>query len=390
MNNKIFTTILMIMGFAGFAQDPVTKMEADVNNSASVYVFLEWPANASATNVQLNVSSIIVLYSEPAGGVTKTDLSGATFTTSTALTRAQISVGVSNPDSLALQEYILTNTPQFGSATVAGTRDTLFKLTFANLNTGRVARMLQTSGASGAGKNNGIGTLDNAITQASIIPQLEYRPNGTVSSSPYTAINLAQSSSTLPLPVELLYLTADWQGEDAVVEWETASELNNSHFDVERSFDGSGFEYIGTVGSQATGGNSNQRLVYTYTDLGAKARTMKNVFYRLIQTDFDGASEVFGPALLRVNRTTETSIALFPVPAQNQVTVQTIGLDEGVNYTLRVIGNLGNTVQESTFLSGRSYNKTILDISSLPSGVYRVTVEGGNLQGEVEKFIKID
>jgi hypothetical protein len=41
--------------------------------------------------------------------------------------------------------------------------------------------------------------------------------------------------------------------EDAVVEWETASELNNSHFDVERSFDGSGFEYIGTVGSQATG-----------------------------------------------------------------------------------------------------------------------------------------
>jgi hypothetical protein len=195
---------------------------------------------------------------------------------------------------------------------------------------------------------------------------------------------------TSPLPVDLLSFSADWQGSNAVITWETASELNSSHFDVKRSFDGSGFEYIGTVGSQATGGNSNQRLVYTYTDLGAKARTMKNVFYRLIQTDFDGASEVFGPALLRVNRTTETSIALFPVPAQNEVTVQTIGLDEGVNYTLRVIGNLGNTVQESTFLSGRSYNKTILDISSLPSGVYRVTVEGGNLQGEVEKFIKID
>ena len=232
------------------------------------------------------------------------------------------------------------------------------------------------------------GTIDYRVVAASSASDAAAAITGT--SFTNGEVEDYQRIYTSPLPVDLLSFSADWQGSNAVITWETASELNSSHFDVERSFDGSGFEYIGTVGSKATGGNSNARLVYTYTDLGVKARTTKNVYYRLIQTDFDGASEVFGPAPLRVNRTTETSIALFPVPAQNEVTVQTTGLDEGVNYTLRVIGNLGNTVQESTFLSGRSYNKTILDISSLPSGVYRVTVEGGNLQGEVEKFIKID
>ena len=380
---KITSTLaLLFVAYAALAQQPVAKMMADPTNSARVIVYLEWPANAAATSVDLsNTCQLGIFYSEPAGSPTVSSVNGS-WTETVVYTQSTITGAVSNPDSLRYVDMrIGAGIVNLGSATAAGTADTLFKLTFPNLLTGRVVRMLEAT--------NGVGVagLDNTVTSGGSVPTVTYRPN---SSTSFTDPDISQSSSTLPLPVELLYLTADWQGEDAVVEWETASELNNSHFDVERSFDGSGFEYIGTVGSKATGGNSNQRLVYTYTDLGAKARTMKNVFYRLIQTDFDGASEVFGPALLRVNRTTETSIALFPVPAQNQVTVQTIGLDEGVNYTLRVIGNLGNTVQESTFLSGRSYNKTILDISSLPSGVYRVTVEGGNLQGEVEKFIKID
>ncbi len=199
-----------------------------------------------------------------------------------------------------------------------------------------------------------------------------------------------QRTYTGALPVELLSFSADWEGSNAAITWETATELNNSHFDVERSLDGSSFEYIGTVSSQAERGNSNALLVYTYTDLGVKTRTAKNVYYRLIQRDFDGASEVFGPARLGVDRTAETSIALFPVPAQDEVTVQARDLEEGVNYTLRVIDNLGNTVHESIFIAGRSHNNTVLDISRLPNGVYWVAIEGGNLSGEVEKFVKID
>jgi hypothetical protein len=215
-----------------------------------------------------------------------------------------------------------------------------------------------------------------------------FDPDGAGGAGTYTGLNVEGVGSTQPLPVELLYLTADWQGEDAVVEWETASELNNSHFDVERSFDGSGFEYIGTVGSKATGGNSNARLVYTYTDLGVKSRTTKNVYYRLVQTDFDGASEVFRPARLGVNRTTETSIALFPVPASDFVTVQTKSLEEGENYVLNVVDNFGRTVQKTSFIAGRSYNNTILDISKLPSAVYWVQIVGDDLTMDTQKLIK--
>ena len=388
---KLYTLLLtVVISTVCYAQIPIYKLVPNGTTPGAFTVFVEY--TAAGSNVRILQGRTTFLYNVNAGTPTITSVQptsgysvAQTFTQAQINTAATCGGGVGNPNNPNGYSYFdVTN----GASTItslgavsSGDVDTLFRLQFPTTVSSDSVRLL--NGINGTGGN----TFDNCLTGTiGLQSTWEYHMNG--GTPTVTAID--QTSSTLPLPVELLYLTADWQGEDAVVEWETASELNNSHFDVERSFDGSGFEYIGTVGSQATGGNSNQRLVYTYTDLGAKARTMKNVFYRLIQTDFDGASEVFGPALLRVNRTTETSIALFPVPAQNQVTVQTIGLDEGVNYTLRVIGNLGNTVQESTFLSGRSYNKTILDISSLPSGVYRVTVEGGNLQGEVEKFIKID
>jgi uncharacterized protein (DUF1501 family) len=50
-----------------------------------------------------------------------------------------------------------------------------------------------------------------------------------------------------PLPVELLYFTAKTIGSQSVLEWKTASEFNNSHFDIERSTDAIQFKKIGEV-----------------------------------------------------------------------------------------------------------------------------------------------
>src|SRR5690606_29273558 len=81
----------------------------------------------------------------------------------------------------------------------------------------------------------------------------------------------------LALPIELLRFDAIPGESDVKLEWETATELNNSHFEVERSADGRNFQQIGTVGGHGT---TSQVIAYEFTDnspLSGKS------FYRLKQ-----------------------------------------------------------------------------------------------------------
>ncbi|MCC3156475.1 hypothetical protein LJ737_04455 [Hymenobacter sp. 15J16-1T3B] len=60
------------------------------------------------------------------------------------------------------------------------------------------------------------------------------------------------NGGTMPLPVELTSFTAGRQGDDALLHWTTAQELNNDHFEVEASADGQTFRPVGRVAGQAT------------------------------------------------------------------------------------------------------------------------------------------
>ena len=73
----------------------------------------------------------------------------------------------------------------------------------------------------------------------------------------------------------------------AQLNWMTASEINNSHFEIERSYDGRDFEMIDHVSGN---GNSQHQIDYSYTDASV-SKLENTVFYRLKQVDFDGTSE---------------------------------------------------------------------------------------------------
>ena len=117
----------------------------------------------------------------------------------------------------------------------------------------------------------------------------------------YTLGTLDNSNS--PLPVELTDFTAQWQGEDARLEWTTASELNNSHFEVQRSRDGDQWKVLDEVEGHGT---TTQAQRYGYVDaLAREAATEGRLFYRLEQFDFDGTSAYSPVVLLRSGRTEE-------------------------------------------------------------------------------------
>lgn len=126
--------------------------------------------------------------------------------------------------------------------------------------------------------NNG-----NATTQ-SVNP-----PTATVGTFPYIVRDnngcLKDSFSvtvTLPLPVSLLRFDAIINNKSVLLQWTTTQELNNHHYNIEKSTDGIVFTPLAQIPAAINGQLAN---TYLYTD-SAPADGFN--FYRLIQTDKDG------------------------------------------------------------------------------------------------------
>lgn len=101
-----------------------------------------------------------------------------------------------------------------------------------------------------------------------------------------------------PLPVELTSFTAVTKGNNILLNWQTATEINNYGFEVERTLTrpspdvgeggeaGRGWEKIGFVNGN---GNSNSPKQYSFTDNNPIGGSKFN--YRLKQIDNDGQFE---------------------------------------------------------------------------------------------------
>ena len=99
----------------------------------------------------------------------------------------------------------------------------------------------------------------------------------------YSLSDIETGNTTLP--VALTTFTAKANNTGSVnISWTTASEKNNSHFEVTRSADGVSFNKLAEV---AGSGNTNTAQHYNYTD--AKPASGNN-YYRLKQVDHDGKS----------------------------------------------------------------------------------------------------
>ena len=172
-----------------------------------------------------------------------------------------------------------------------------------------------------------------------------------------------------PLPVQHTAFTAQAEGRAARLSWRTATELNNDHFDLERSRDGRTFNKVGEVKGA---GSSSTAHEYAFIDANAAEATGGHVYYRLRQVDVNGASE-FSPI-----RTLEFGIGaggaggflLFPNPAQQRVSLQ---LSLASAATVRVTDLAGRIVLRQSIEANAP--QPALDLSTLPTGVYVVQVE---------------
>jgi hypothetical protein len=88
-----------------------------------------------------------------------------------------------------------------------------------------------------------------------------------------------------PLPVELTSFTAKAFVGKVQLDWTTATEINNSGFEIERSFDGNTFSAVGFVRGNGT---TTEPRSYSFTD-DIQVNGIQTIYYRLKQVDFNGS-----------------------------------------------------------------------------------------------------
>jgi len=194
----------------------------------------------------------------------------------------------------------------------------------------------------------------------------------------YFVINRSPCPNMTPLPIELLSFTAKRNDLVIDVNWQTASEINNDYFTVEKSRDGENYSIVGIV---AGAGNSNEILNYETTDYNPYEGVS---YYRLKQTDFDGKFEY--SFIITVDFSTdEYGISIYPNPTNDFITI------DFVEQSLMPPGivSLTNMYGEKKELNQTiiSNNQIKVDLSQLPSGIYFIGINFG--QKAVERKIVV-
>lgn len=168
-------------------------------------------------------------------------------------------------------------------------------------------------------------------------------------------------SNAIVLPIELLYFHAEVLEDETVsMIWETAVEINNDYFSIQKSANGIDFETIEEIP-----GAGNSISPHYYETIDKQPFTGTN-YYRLKQTDFDGA---FTYSEMRTVSFEDDNLGLsvFPNPMNDILNIKVKKLEEAVQ--LKLIDNFGRIVLEKTVAGNSSLN-----LSHLAHGIYWMVI----------------
>lgn len=167
------------------------------------------------------------------------------------------------------------------------------------------------------------------------------------------------------LPVKLIYFTTKADGNDALLQWSTATEKNNDHFDVERSSDRVNFMKVGEVKGN---GNTMNLISYNFVDKNIAESGSKILYYRLKQVDYNGKFEF---SKIQTVTLKKGSVKVFPNPVTSKLTIE----NSSVNDEVKIVNTIGQ-------LMYAGYDKEI-DFSKFSPGIYFLCVKN-----DVIKLIK--
>lgn len=186
---------------------------------------------------------------------------------------------------------------------------------------------------------------------------------------------LGNTNLGAPLPVELVDFRAKPVDGTVEVSWVTASELNNSHFVVERSKEGKIWDVVTTVEGSGNSQVENRYMIYD------KYPFTGDSYYRLKQVDFDGTYEY--SKLVHVNlEHVLPEIVAYPNPGNGVFTIRSQRQIDPAG--IRLFDAMLNPVP---FTSGINNQEIQIRFEGQPAGLYLLQFFNGSSMSTV-KIIK--
>jgi hypothetical protein len=178
------------------------------------------------------------------------------------------------------------------------------------------------------------------------------------------------------IPVELTSFTASVNDNDVTLSWETATELNNSGFEIERKSAVGEYDKIGFVPGFGT---TTEHRAYSFSDANLLSG---NYTYRLKQIDYDGTFEYSDPVEVEIVIPDVYSLHQnYPNPFNPSTTI-TFTLAANAQVTLKVFDILGQEVMtlinQDITAGVHTYD---FDASGINTGVYFYRIEANGIDG---------
>ncbi|MDP2365144.1 MAG: T9SS type A sorting domain-containing protein [Ignavibacteria bacterium] len=173
-----------------------------------------------------------------------------------------------------------------------------------------------------------------------------------------------------PLPVELTSFTAVSQDQQVTLNWRTATELNNSGFEIQRSVANSEFATVGFVKGMGT---TTIQQDYSFSD---KNLSNGSYTYRLKQIDFNGQFEYSNEVEVDVISIDNYSlIQNYPNPFNPSTKIGYI-LKDRTNVKVVVMNSLGEEIAVlSNEVQDQGFHELEFNAANLSSGIYFYSIQ---------------
>jgi len=174
---------------------------------------------------------------------------------------------------------------------------------------------------------------------------------------------------TFTIPVEFTFFQGVNKRGEAHLFWQTASEINNDYFEIQRSDDG---VHFATRGQVKGSGTTTAEIDYSFVD---RLPTKGNNYYRLKQVDFDGSSEFSD--IISIHYKEEQVSLIFPNPVGS-----TLNFTNADAKTVSIFDITGRLLMKEATVEDQ------LNIDGIKSGIYLLKMEL-NDQSSYQKFTKL-
>lgn len=196
----------------------------------------------------------------------------------------------------------------------------------------------------------------------------------------FASENAATYTINLPYALPVIYskeLSGSVSYKSVNLFWATATEINNSYFEVQRSMNGTDWNGIANVPSYFADGNGSGHD-YSYSDQNPYYGTN---YYRLNQIDKDGKPHIGNVVNISMLNGQQSTLKLYPNPVESSLLVSGIPADATSIVIYSLDGKL--LVQKNI-----STDIMSVDVSTLRAGIYLLKLSNKN--GKSMKSLKFE